>query len=59
LLSDYGVSQARGNDHLHLIAAEAIVLVIAFAFWARFARRGAPLAAVPATPEGPAAPVDI
>jgi hypothetical protein len=41
LLSDYGVSNARGNDHWHLLVIEGFVLVGAVLFWASFALRPA------------------
>ncbi len=39
LLSDYGVSNARGNDHWRLLVIEAVFLVGAILFWAGFALR--------------------
>ena len=39
LLSDYGVSKARGNDHWKLLLAEGVVVGGAFLLWANFAWR--------------------
>jgi len=54
LLSDYGVSSARGNDHWRLLVIEAVVLVGAVLFWATFALRGPDRRRVPV--DQPAAP---
>jgi len=43
VLSDYGVSAARGNDQWRLLAAEAVVVVAAFILWLTFARRSSAL----------------
>jgi hypothetical protein len=37
LLSDYGVSSARGNDHWRVLVIEGVVLAGAVLFWAAFA----------------------
>ena len=39
LLSDYGVANARGNDHWKLLMVEAVIVTFAFALWASFAFR--------------------